>query len=555
MKGVILVMNSSSESSKKGKKFSPVFIYSAIIVAIIVLIGAIVPEQFDSITSSISGWITDKLGWYYLILTTIIVFFCVFLIFSPIGKLKLGKPDDKPEFNTISWFAMLFSAGMGIGLVFYGAAEPMSHFAAPPTASPKTTEAFTESLRSTFFHWGFHAWAVYGVVALALAYAQFRKDEPGLVSRTLRPLLGDKVEGPIGTIIDVLSVFATVVGVAVSLGMGALQINGGLNYLFGVPNNVWVQSLIIVVVTILFIISAWSGLSKGIQYLSNANIGLGTILMIVALIVGPTVLILNMFTSSIGSLFNTFLFNSFDTAALNSQKREWMSSWTLYYWGWWLSWSPFVGVFIARVSKGRSIREFISGVLLVPALVSFLWFSVFGVLGIEMGKKHSELFKMSAETQLFGVFNHLPLGMILSLVALILIGSFFITSADSATFVLGMQTTYGSLEPSNVVKVTWGIAQSLIAFILLLAGGGDGAEALGALQSAAIISALPFSFVVILMMISFYKDANQERKFLGLTLQPNKHRLKEYIEYQQKDYESDILEKRQNRRNAEKVEQ
>ena len=450
---------------------------------------------------------------------------------------------------------MLFSAGMGIGLVFYGAAEPMSHFAAPPTASPKTTEAFTESLRSTFFHWGFHAWAVYGVVALALAYAQFRKDEPGLVSRTLRPLLGDKVEGPIGTIIDVLSVFATVVGVAVSLGMGALQINGGLNYLFGVPNNVWVQSLIIVVVTILFIISAWSGLSKGIQYLSNANIGLGTILMIVALIVGPTVLILNMFTSSIGSLFNTFLFNSFDTAALNSQKREWMSSWTLYYWGWWLSWSPFVGVFIARVSKGRSIREFISGVLLVPALVSFLWFSVFGVLGIEMGKKHSELFKMSAETQLFGVFNHLPLGMILSLVALILIGSFFITSADSATFVLGMQTTYGSLEPSNVVKVTWGIAQSLIAFILLLAGGGDGAEALGALQSAAIISALPFSFVVILMMISFYKDANQERKFLGLTLQPNKHRLKEYIEYQQKDYESDILEKRQNRRNAEKAEQ
>ena len=322
MKGVILVMNSSSESSKKGKKFSPVFIYSAIIVAIIVLIGAIVPEQFDSITSSISGWITDKLGWYYLILTTIIVFFCVFLIFSPIGKLKLGKPDDKPEFNTISWFAMLFSAGMGIGLVFYGAAEPMSHFAAPPTASPKTTEAFTESLRSTFFHWGFHAWAVYGVVALALAYAQFRKDEPGLVSRTLRPLLGDKVEGPIGTIIDVLSVFATVVGVAVSLGMGALQINGGLNYLFGVPNNVWVQSLIIVVVTILFIISAWSGLSKGIQYLSNANIGLGTILMIVALIVGPTVLILNMFTSSIGSLFNTFLFNSFDTAALNSQKEN-----------------------------------------------------------------------------------------------------------------------------------------------------------------------------------------------------------------------------------------
>ena len=538
-------MNSSSEGNKKGKKFSPVFIYSAIVVAIVVLIGAILPEQFDSITSNISSWITEKLGWYYMILTTIIVFFCIFLIFSPIGKLKLGKPEDKPEFNTVSWFAMLFSAGMGIGLVFYGAAEPMADFAAPPNADPKTTEAYTESLRSTFFHWGFHAWAVYGVVALALAYSQFRKNEPGLISRTLRPILGDKVEGPIGTIIDVLSVFATVVGVAVSLGMGALQINGGLNYLFGIPNNVFVQSIIIVVVTILFIASAWSGLSKGIQYLSNLNIGLGTVLMIIALIIGPTVLILNMFTSSTGSLLNTFLFNSFDTAALNPQKREWMSSWTLYYWGWWLSWSPFVGVFIARVSKGRSIREFISGVLLVPAIVSFLWFSVFGVLGIETGKKHPELFKMTPETQLFGVFNHVPLGMALSLVALVLIASFFITSADSATFVLGMQTTYGSLEPSGIVKVTWGVAQSLIAFVLLLAGGGDGAEALNAIQSAAIISAFPFSFVVIMMMISFFKDANQERKFLGLTLQPNDERMKDYIKYQHKNDNSDILEKRE----------
>lgn len=377
-------MNSSQE--KRNKKFSSVFIYSSIIVAIVVIIGAIWPDKFDYITNNAKMWITDKLGWYYLILTTIIVFFCIFLIFSPIGKLKLGKPNDKPEFNTISWFAMLFSAGMGIGLVFYGAAEPMADFAAPPTADPKTTEAYTEALRSTFFHWGFHAWAIYGVVALALAYAQFRKGEPGLISRTLRPILGNKVEGPIGTLIDVLSVFATLVGVAVSLGMGALQINGGLNYLFNVPNNTFVQGIIIVIVTILFIASAWSGLSKGIQYLSNLNISLGAILMIITLIIGPTVLILNMMTSSTGSLLNTFLFNSFDTAALNGQKRDWMSTWTLYYWGWWLSWSPFVGVFIARVSKGRSIREFISGVLLVPALVSFVWFSVFGVLGIETGK-------------------------------------------------------------------------------------------------------------------------------------------------------------------------
>ncbi|HCT0377881.1 TPA: BCCT family transporter, partial [Staphylococcus pseudintermedius] len=535
-----------------GKKFSPVFLVSAIIVFAIVLIGVFIPTQFGEFTNTIKLWITDKLGWYYLILTTIIVFFCIFLIFSPIGKLKLGRPNDKPEFNTVSWFAMLFSAGMGIGLVFYGAAEPISHFASPPNADPQSTEAFTESLRSTFFHWGFHAWAVYGVVALALAYAQFRKGEPGLLSKTLRPILGDHVDGLIGTIIDVLAVFATVIGVAVSLGMGALQISGGLNYLFGLPNTIVTQSIIIVVVTILFIMSAWSGLSKGIQYLSNLNIGLGTLLLITGLIVGPTVLILNMFTSSTGSLLNSFLFNSFDAAATNPQKREWMSDWTLYYWGWWLSWSPFVGVFIARVSKGRSIREFISGVLLVPVIVSFIWFSVFGVLGIETAKKHKEIFDMSAETQLFGVFNHIPLGIVLSIIALLLIASFFITSADSATFVLGMQTTNGSLNPSAFIKVTWGIAQSLIAFVLLLSGGGDGEAGLNALQSAAIISALPFSFIVILMMISFYKDANKERKFLGLTLTPNKHRLKEYVANSQQDYEDELISKRKGLREQEK---
>ncbi|EGQ0382068.1 BCCT family transporter [Staphylococcus pseudintermedius] len=544
-------MNSSTPEPN-GKKFSPVFLISAIIVFAIVLIGVFIPTQFGEFTNTIKLWITDKLGWYYLILTTIIVFFCIFLIFSPIGKLKLGRPNDKPEFNTVSWFAMLFSAGMGIGLVFYGAAEPISHFASPPNADPQSTEAFTESLRSTFFHWGFHAWAVYGVVALALAYAQFRKGEPGLLSKTLRPILGDHVDGLIGTIIDVLAVFATVIGVAVSLGMGALQISGGLNYLFGLPNTIVTQSIIIVVVTILFIMSAWSGLSKGIQYLSNLNIGLGTLLLITGLIVGPTVLILNMFTSSTGSLLNSFLFNSFDAAATNPQKREWMSDWTLYYWGWWLSWSPFVGVFIARVSKGRSIREFISGVLLVPVIVSFIWFSVFGVLGIETAKKHKEIFDMSAETQLFGVFNHIPLGIVLSIIALLLIASFFITSADSATFVLGMQTTNGSLNPSAFIKVTWGIAQSLIAFVLLLSGGGDGEAGLNALQSAAIISALPFSFIVILMMISFYKDANKERKFLGLTLTPNKHRLKEYVANSQQDYEDELISKRKGLREQEK---
>lgn len=531
-----------------GRKISNVFTFSAIVVGIIVALGAIFPNQFGGITADISAWISKYFGWYYMIITILMVFFCVFIIFSPIGKLKLGKPQDKPEFNTISWFAMLFSAGMGIGLVFYGAAEPMSHFISPPTASPESKAAMTESMRSTFLHWGFHAWAIYGVVALALAYAQFRKGEPGLLSKTLRPLLGDKVDGPIGTFIDVLSVFATVVGVAVSLGMGALQINGGLEYLFGVPNNIVVQGIIIVIVTVLFLASAWSGLSKGIQYLSNLNLILASILLIVTLIIGPTILILNMFTSSTGALFDSFLFNGFDIAPLNEQKSAWLNDWTLYYWGWWMSWSPFVGIFIARVSRGRSIREFILGVMLVPTIVSFIWFSVFGVTGIEVGKKTPEIFKMTTETQLFGVFNELPMGMLLSLVSLALICIFFITSADSATFVLGMQTTYGSLEPARRIKIVWGVAQSLIAFVLLFSGGDTG---LGALQSAAIISAFPFSFIIIMMIIAFYKDANQERKYLGLSITPNKHRMKEYVEKSKREYEQELKEQRRLERELE----
>lgn len=539
---------SNVHKNPNGRKISNVFTFSAIVIGIIVALGAIFPTQFGGITADISAWISKYFGWYYMIITILMVFFCVFIIFSPIGKLKLGKPQDKPEFNTISWFAMLFSAGMGIGLVFYGAAEPMSHFISPPTASPESKAAMTESMRSTFLHWGFHAWAIYGVVALALAYAQFRKGEPGLLSKTLRPLLGDRVDGPIGTFIDVLSVFATVVGVAVSLGMGALQINGGLEYLFGVPNNIVVQGVIIVIVTVLFLASAWSGLSKGIQYLSNLNLILASILLIVTLIIGPTILILNMFTSSTGALFDSFLFNGFDIAPLNEQKSAWLNDWTLYYWGWWMSWSPFVGIFIARVSRGRSIREFILGVMLVPTIVSFIWFSVFGVTGIEVGKKTPEIFKMTTETQLFGVFNELPMGMLLSLVSLALICIFFITSADSATFVLGMQTTYGSLEPAGRIKIVWGVAQSLIAFVLLFSGGDTG---LGALQSAAIISAFPFSFIIIMMIVAFYKDANQERKYLGLSITPNKHRMKEYVEKSKREYEQELKEQRRLERELE----
>ncbi|TDM07047.1 glycine betaine uptake BCCT transporter [Macrococcus lamae] len=509
------------------KKVTNVFYISLVLVLLTVFAGAVFPKGFEDLTGNINSFITEKFGWYYVILSTVMVAFCLFLILSPIGKLKLGKPSDKPEFSTLSWFAMLFSAGMGIGLVFWGAAEPLSHYISPPTAQPETDQSFKEAMRSTFFHWGFHAWAIYGVVALALAYFQFRKGEPGLLSRTLRPIFGNKVEGWFGTIIDVLAVFATVVGVAVSLGMGAQQINGGLHYLFNVPNTFLVKVIIVIIVTILFLISAWSGLSKGIQILSNANIVIAALLLFSVLLLGPTVLIMNMFSTSIGNLLQNFLYLSFDVSPLNDQKKDWMASWTLYYWGWWMSWSPFVGIFIARVSKGRTIREFLIGVLIVPAVLSFFWFSVFGTTAIETFKKVPGIGELAVELQLFAVFKEMPIGFGLSLIALALIATFFITSADSATFVLGMQSTHGSLNPSNSIKVIWGLAQSLIALVLIYAGG------LNALQSAAIIVAFPFSFVLIMMMISLYKDGNKERMRLGLTLKPDK-RFRKNTESQKK---------------------
>ncbi|MFB9860494.1 BCCT family transporter [Salinicoccus siamensis] len=526
-----------AKTKKGGKKASNVFIYASIIIGIMVAIGAVLPEEFGAFTASAGAWVTDYFGWYYLIITAGIVFFCIFLIFSPIGKLKLGKPYHEKEFRTIPWLAMLFSAGMGIGLVFYGAAEPIQHYLAPPTADPETDAAMIEAMRSTFFHYSFHTWSMYSIIALALAYFQFRKDEVGLLSKTLRPLLGDRVDGPIGTAVDVLAVFATVIGVAVSLGLGTLQINGGLNYLFGIPINIGVQGAIIAVVTFLFLMSAWSGLNKGIQYLSNLNLGLATILFIVILIIGPTMLILNMMSTSTGALLDTFLFNSLDVAPLNEQKSVWLDSWTIYYWAWWMSWSPFVGTFIARVSRGRSVREFVMAVLLVPTAVAIVWFSAFGTTGIEIAKETPQIFEMPAETMLFGIFNELPMSMILSVIALMLVASFFVTSADSATYVLGIQTSNGSLQPSNKIKIVWGVALSAIAFILLLSGGETG---LSALQSAAIVSAFPFSFVILSVLVSFYKDANEERKHLGLSITPNKHRMQEYVEQSEKERDEEL---------------
>ncbi|PSL32958.1 glycine betaine transporter [Planomicrobium soli] len=491
------------------KKVTNVFWISLALVLLAVGYGAFAPDNFAEVTGNIETFLTTSFGWYYLLIVSLMVLFCLFFLVSPMGNIRLGKDTDKPEFSFGTWIAMLFSAGMGIGLVFWGAAEPLSHYAIDPaTAEPGTAEAFRESMRFTFFHWGIHAWAIYAVVALSLAYFQFRKGEPGLISATLKPLFGEKMNGPLGTLVDVIAVFATAVGVATTLGFGTIQINEGLAFLFdAVPgDNFVVQIIIIAIVTVLFLISAWSGLSKGIKYLSNTNMVLAISLLVLVLILGPTLLILNMFTDSIGSYFQNLMRMSFRAAPVDDENRAWIDAWTIFYWAWWISWSPFVGIFIARVSKGRTIRQFLFGVLVVPTLLSFFWFAAFGSTAIDVQNSGTDLTGLLTSETLFAVFNQLPLGTILSIIAVLLVTTFFVTSADSATFVLGMQSTNGSLHPSNAIKVTWGLAQSSIAVILLSAGG------LGALQTALIISAFPFSIIMLLMMGSFYKSLNLEYK-------------------------------------------
>lgn len=490
------------------KKLSTVFWWTAALVLAATMFGAAAPESFGAMTANIQRFITSAFGWYYLILVSVIVVFCFVLIFSPIGQIRLGQPGEKPEYSTATWFAMLFSAGMGIGLVFWGAAEPLSHYAvSSPLSEPGTNSALRESMRYTFFHWGLHAWAIYALVALALAYSQFRKGEPGLISKTLKPVLGKYAEGWIGTFIDIIAVFATVVGVATTLGLGAAQINGGLSYLFGVPVSFTVQLFIIAVVTVLFILSALSGIGRGIKILSNTNMVLAIALLVMMLFLGPTLFILNLFTDTIGAYFQNIMRMSFQIAPLDAEHNSWINGWTVFYWAWWISWSPFVGVFIARVSRGRTVRQFLIGVLLMPSLVSFLWFAVFGASAMNLQMEGIvDLTQFATEEVLFAVFNELPGAQLLSIVAILLISTFFITSADSATFVLGMQTTHGSLTPANGVKVTWGVFQSLIAVVLLYSGG------LQALQSAAIAAAFPFSFIMILMMVSLYKAFAEEKK-------------------------------------------
>ncbi|PAF16759.1 glycine betaine uptake BCCT transporter [Terribacillus saccharophilus] len=508
------------------KKTTSVFWWGMGIVIAFLIWGSIpasvLPNgNVNNVTTVVQSFLVDRFGWFYLITATLLLGFAFFLIFSKYGKITLGKPDDKPEYSYLTWFAMLFSAGMGIGLVFWGASEPINHFNSPPSIvdEARTGEAGTTAIAYSFFHWGLHPWAIYAILALAIAYFTFRKQSRGgVISAILEPIFGKRVYGPLGKVIDVIAVFATIFGVATSLGLGAIQISGGISYLFeGIEPTFTTELLIIIIVTVLFIGSALSGLDRGIKILSNANIIFALLLMIAVLLLGPTNFILDSLVTSFGQYVQHLPEWSLRLTPYDAD-NSWIGDWTLFYWAWWIAWAPFVATFIARVSRGRTIREFVTGVLLVPTIFGAIWFAVFGSTAINMEyfqgiDLYTDISSLGEEVGLFAMLTQLPGGIILSVLALLLIATFFITSADSATFVLGMQTTNGDLNPSKTVKLIWGLVQSATAAILLWVGGADG---LGALQTASIIAAFPFAIILILVVISLIITFKREAKRLNL---------------------------------------
>lgn len=493
-----------------------VFEISLIIILIITTFLIINQKKSSFLTNSIFNIMTQYFSWLYLLVMLIFVIFVTFLALSKYGNLKLGPQNAMPEYSTFSWFAMLFCAGMGVGLVFWGISEPISHYIAPIDIEPYSIEAVDFAFKSVFMHWGIQPWACYAIVGLALAYYQFRKGYPGLISSILKPLIGEKnAKGLLGNLIDILAVFATVAGVATSLGMGVMQITSGLNSFCGIANTLNIQIIIILSITIIFIASALSGIGKGVKVLSNINIVLAISFMILAISVGPKIEMLNNLVGGIGKYINYFIEDSLAISAYKD--NSWIGAWRVFYWAWWIAWAPFVGIFIARISYGRTIREFIIGVVLVPTIASVIWFTIFGTLGISLGMDKTlstsllEKIALTPETGLFIVLQKYPLGQLMSLIAILLLFVFFITSADSGTFVLAMLSSNGNMNPPNKKKIVWGIIQTLLSISLLIAGG------LKPLQTISIIAAFPFIFIMLGACISLLKSLRQEDKEKSLS--------------------------------------
>lgn len=489
-------------------KMNPrVFWGASLIIGLLLLIAVIAPGQSDRVFQSIQSWVIDTFGWFYIAAVAGFLGLVLILAFGPTGALKLGPDDAEPEFPYLSWLAMLFAAGMGIGLMYFGVAEPIQHYISPPDEAGETFAAAREAMGITFFHYGVHAWAIYALVGLSLAFFAHRKGLALTLRSGLSPLLGKRTDGWMGDVVDIFAIWGTAFGIATSLGFGVSQMNSGLTYLLGIPNTAWVQVGLIVVVMAAATASVMSGVGKGVRRLSELNLILAVLLMLFVLVVGPTGFLFKALVQNFGFYLDHFFERTFTLYAY--EPRAWMADWTLFYWAWWIAWSPFVGMFIARISRGRTVREFILNVLLVPAGFTFLWMTVFGntAISLDMGGAAgaiSQAVSADLSTALFYFLEQLPGAAFTSTLAILLVAVFFVTSADSGALVIDTIASGGADETPRWQRIYWCLLLGLIAAVLLLAGG------LGALQAATLAAALPFVVIMIVLSIGLVRQMNAD---------------------------------------------
>ena len=495
---------SLSAKSQLNKK---VFVSASAIIIALLLYTVALPKQAQSLFSVIQSSIIDNGSWFYVLTVAFIFFFVIFLGFSRYGDIRLGPDHSTPDYSMLTWLSMLFAAGMGIGLMFFGVAEPLMHYLSPPTAEVGTVAAVQEAMKMTFFHWGLHAWAIYAIVALVLAYFSYRHNLPLTLRSALYPLIGDRIYQWPGHLVDVFAVVSTVFGVATSLGLGASQVNAGFGYLFGIDVSTTNQIIIMVGIIGLAVISVATGLDKGIKILSETNMVLAVILLMLIFVLGPTVFLLQAYLQNIGDYLADIVHNTFNLFAY--KKTEWIGGWTIFYWGWWLAWAPFVGLFIARISRGRTIREFIIGVMLIPTVFTLFWMTIFGNSAIDLVHNQGvvelgEMVSKDSSVALFVFLENFPLSTLLSFFSVLMIVIFFVTSCDSGAMVVDMLCSHGSNNTPLWQRVYWAIGIGLVAAILLLAGG------LNALQTMTIASALPFAVVLLLAITGLIKALRVE---------------------------------------------
>ncbi len=487
---------------------------SVVLIAIFIAFTLLFQEQAETIFNNVKDGITNTTDWFFILVANIYLGVIVFLGFGKFGNIRLGGADAKPEFSTFAWFAMLFSAGMGIGLLFYSVAEPIYHFQSPspfwPNLEPETVAAAKAAMGVTFFHWGLHPWGIYALVGLSLAFATFNQGLPLSMRSVFYPLLGKRIYGWPGNLIDILALLATLFGLATSLGFGAQQINSGLNFLFGLPNATWLQVLLIAIITSFATLSVVSGLDRGVRFLSEINIYIAACLMGFLFLVGPTLFFFSSFVDNVGYYISILPAMSFWVEIF--EETDWQDNWTIVYWSWWIAWSPFVGIFIARVSKGRTVREFVMGVLFIPSLLCFFWMTVFGGSALKLTLDGvgniPEAVQENVATALFVMLQELPFSLLSAFVGIVLVITFFVTSSDSGSLVVDSLASGGKLDSPVIQRVFWAIAEGVVAAVLLLGGG------VTALQTAVIATGLPFAIVLLVMCFSLYRSLAGELTML-----------------------------------------